>query len=253
MIIAEKKGENDGVAEHYREGHLHLPEPMSANKIPVLVIEDEESIASFVAMYLESEGYSVTVAGTGSEGLAQAAAKQPRLVLLDLMLPDIDGFEVCRSLRQVSDVPIIMLTARDASTDKVVGLELGADDYVTKPFEPRELVARVKSVLRRSEAMSRGADEVITAGDVTLDPGRHEVKVRGSEVKMTAKEFELLQFLMINRGLALSRQQLLEQVWGYDFYGDTRTIDVHINQVRKKLDGAVTIETVRSVGYKLAG
>ncbi|MCL4472791.1 MAG: response regulator transcription factor [Actinobacteria bacterium] len=235
----------------FHEQFFTLLEPMTVNKSSILVIEDEESIASFVSMYLKKEGFSVDVAGTGSFGLKLAKENSPRVILLDLMLPDIDGFEVCRRLRHDSDVPIIMLTARDAATDKVVGLELGADDYITKPFDPRELVARVKSVLRRSEAASRGEDAVITVGEVTLHPGRREVQVGGEEVKLTAKEFELLHFLMINQGLALSRRQLLEQVWGYDFYGDTRTIDVHINQVRKKLGDAVRIETVRSVGYKL--
>lgn len=218
---------------------------------PVLLIEDEESIASFVAMYLEKEGFAVVSAVTGAAGLALAREKQPRVILLDLMLPDIDGFEICRQLRQESEVPIIMLTARDASTDKVLGLELGADDYITKPFDPRELVARVKSLLRRSEVMANGADAPLSVGPLTLDPGRREVTISGEEVKLTAREFGLLHFMIVNRGLALSRQQLLERVWGYEFFGDTRTVDVHINQVRKKLGDSVRIETVRSIGYKL--
>jgi len=218
---------------------------------PVLLIEDEESIASFVAMYLEKEGFAVVSAVTGAAGLALAREKQPRVILLDLMLPDIDGFEICRQLRQESEVPIIMLTARDASTDKVLGLELGADDYITKPFDPRELVARVKSLLRRSEVMANGADAPLSVGPLTLDPGRREVTINGEEAKLTAREFELLHFMIVNRGLALSRQQLLERVWGYEFFGDTRTVDVHINQVRKKLGDSVRIETVRSIGYKL--
>lgn len=221
-------------------------------KSAILIIEDEESIASFVAMYLEKEGFAVTVAATGTEGLAQAGEKNPRVIILDLMLPDIDGFEICRLLRGESDVPIIMLTARDDATDKVVGLELGADDYITKPFDPRELVARVKSVLRRTGKHAH-AGEVLTVGEVTLHPDRHEVMASGKEMKLTAKEFDLLAFLMINRGLALSRQQLLEQVWGYEFFGDTRTVDVHINQLRKKLGDTLKIETVRSIGYKLSG
>jgi len=221
------------------------------DQLPILVIEDETSIASFIAMYLEKEGYSVTVAATGAEGLAQASEKMPRVVILDLMLPDIDGFEICRLLRGESDVPIIMLTARDDATDKVNGLELGADDYITKPFDPRELVARVKSVLRRAEP--HDGDDVLTAGEIVLDPVRHEVTCSGDEVSLTAKEFDLLAYLILNRGLALSRQQLLEQVWGYEFFGDTRTVDVHINQLRKKLGGALNIETVRSIGYKLSG
>lgn len=218
---------------------------------PVLLIEDEESIASFVTMYLEKEGFAVVSAVTGAAGLALAREKQPRVILLDLMLPDIDGFEICRQLRQESEVPIIMLTARDASTDKVLGLELGADDYITKPFDPRELVARVKSLLRRSEVMASGADAPLSVGPLTLDPGRREVTINGEEAKLTAREFELLHFMIVNRGLALSRQQLLERVWGYEFFGDTRTVDVHINQVRKKLGDSVRIETIRSIGYKL--
>jgi len=203
------------------------------DKLPILVIEDEESIASFVAMYLEKEGFAVTVAASGTEGLAQAGEKKPRVVILDLMLPDIDGFEICRLLRSDSDVPIIMLTARDDATDKVMGLELGADDYITKPFDPRELVARVKSVLRRAEPHSSSENEALTAGEVTLYPDRHEVTAFGKEVKLTAKEFDLLAFLMLNRGLALSRQQLLEKVWGYDFFGDTRTVTMELYQSRR--------------------
>lgn len=222
-------------------------------KTKILLIEDEKSIASFISMYLEKEGYAVTAAASGEDGLALAADNCPDLVLLDVMLPGIDGFEVCRRLRRDSDVPVIMLTARDGSTDKVVGLELGADDYVTKPFEPRELVARVKAVLRRVDAAGGKVPETLVVGPVELDSGRHEVKAAGRHVKLTAKEFELLQYLMFNHGLALTRQQLLEQVWGYDFFGDTRTVDVHINQLRKKLGDAVDIETVRGVGYKLLG
>ena len=222
-------------------------------KTKTLVVEDEASIASFISMYLEQEGYEVMLASTGEEGLKLAADNRPDLVLLDIMLPGIDGFEVCRRLRQESDIPIIMLTARDTSTDKVVGLELGADDYVTKPFEPRELVARAKAVLRRAATGDEPASEVIEAGEVRLDSARREVRAAGDEVRLTAKEFELLHYLMFNRGLALTRQQLLEQVWGYEFYGDTRTVDVHINQLRKKLGDALAIETVRGIGYKLVG
>lgn len=219
----------------------------------ILIVEDEESIASFVSMYLQEEGYKVISAANGEDGLARAGDGAPELVILDIMLPDIDGFEVCRRLRQDSDIPIIMLTARDTSTDKVVGLELGADDYITKPFDPRELVARVKSVLRRVTAAGEPEPELLSAGELALDTARHEVKAGEEEFKLTAKEFELLQYLMLNKGLALSRQQLLEHVWGYEFYGDTRTVDVHINQLRKKLGDAVAIETVWGVGYKLTG
>ncbi len=222
-----------------------------SNKL-VLLIEDEESIASFVAMFLRKEGFEVDMATDGASGLKLASQHSPQVIILDLMLPDMDGFEVCRRIRHDSDVPIIMLTARDAATDKVVGLELGADDYVTKPFDPRELVARVKSVLRRAQMSAQAAEAgPLSAGEVVLDPDRHEVSVGGEPVQVTAKEFDLLHYLMLNRGLALSRQQLLEHVWGYDFLGDTRTVDVHINQVRKKLGEAGEIETVWGVGYKL--
>lgn len=218
----------------------------------MLLIEDEESIASFVSMYLENEGFTVESASTGTVGL-KLVAKEPQVVILDLMLPDIDGFEICRRIRQDSDVPIIMLTARDAATDKVVGLELGADDYITKPFDPRELVARVKSVLRRTQASRQEKAAVLTVDQATIDSDRREVTAKGKAVKLTAREFDLLYYLIVNKGLALSRQQLLEHVWGYDFFGDTRTVDVHINQVRKKMGRSVKIETVRSIGYKLSG
>ncbi|MHB1381841.1 MAG: response regulator transcription factor [Thermoleophilia bacterium] len=218
----------------------------------ILIVEDEQGIASFIAMYLEKEGYAVTAAANGEDCLARAVEGRPDLVLLDIMLPDIDGFEVCRRLRQDTDIPIIMLTARDDSTDKVVGLELGADDYITKPFEPRELVARVKAVLRRSEG-GGPAPVALAAGALRLDNARHEVEAAGVPVRLTAKEFELLSYLMLNRGLALSRQQLLEHVWGYDFFGGTRTVDVHVNLLRKKLGDALVLETVRGVGYKLIG
>ena len=218
--------------------------------ITILLVEDEKNIASFIAMYLEKEGFSVQVAASGGEGIALAARGAPQLVILDIMLPDMDGFEVCRRLRKESDIPIIMLTARDAPTDKVVGLELGADDYITKPFEPRELVARVRSVLRRYAPQGREQKGPVSSGSVTVDPERHEVAVAGDLVKLTGKEFDLLHYLILNAGIALSRQQLLEGVWGYDFVGDTRTVDVHINQLRKKLGEAVAIETVWGVGYK---
>src|SRR5207253_2130897 len=172
-----------------------------------------------------------------------------RLVVPDVGLPDIDGLEVCRRLRQQSSIPVIFLTARDGEVDRVLGLELGADDYVTKPFSPPELVARVKAVLRRTEQV--GGAEVIQIGDAVIDVGRREVRVRGDAVAFTTKEFELLQFLAERPGLALSRQQILDGVWGYDWYGDTRTVDVHLAQIRKKLDGTVRIDTVRGVGYRL--
>jgi two-component system, OmpR family, alkaline phosphatase synthesis response regulator PhoP len=177
------------------------------------------------------------------------AEHRPRLVVLDVGLPDIDGLEVCRRLRRMSTVPVIFLTARDGEIDRVLGLELGADDYVTKPFSPPELVARVKAVLRRTGHV--GGAELIQAGDAVVDLGRREVRVRGDVVAFTTKEFELLRFLAERPGLALSRQQILDGVWGYDWFGDSRTVDVHVAQIRKKLDGAVRIDTVRGVGYRL--
>jgi DNA-binding response OmpR family regulator len=173
----------------------------------------------------------------------------PRLVVLDVGLPDIDGLEVCRRLRQTSNIPVIFLTARDGEVDRVLGLELGGDDYVTKPFSPAELVARVKAVLRRVDGGP--AAEVMQSGEVAIDAGRREVRVAGDAVEFTTKEFDLLRYLAERPGLALSRQQILDGVWGYDWYGDARTVDVHIAQVRKKLGDAVEITTVRGVGYRL--
>jgi DNA-binding response OmpR family regulator len=215
----------------------------------VLVVDDEPNIADLIELYLAREGYRVVKAGGGEAGLRAVAEHRPRLVVLDVGLPDIDGLEVCRRLRQTSTIPVIFLTARDGEVDRVLGLELGADDYVTKPFSPAELVARVKAVLRRTDQV--GGAEVIAAGDVTVDLGRREVRVRGEAVAFTTKEFELLQFLAERPGLALSRQQILDGVWGYDWFGDSRTVDVHVAQIRKKLDGAVQINTVRGVGYRL--
>jgi len=225
----------------------------SSDAQTVLVVEDEASIASFVAMYLRNAGYDVKVAPTGRDALTLAASHSPSLIILDLMLPDIDGIEVCRRLRQDSDVPILMLTARDEDVDKIVGLEVGADDYLTKPFNPRELVARVKSVLRRSTPERNQAKTTqITHGPLLVDSGRREVRVDGREVQLAPKEFDLLWELLDHNGLVLTRDQLLERVWGYTFAGDTRTVDVHIRQLRRKLEDASPIVTVWGVGYKAA-
>ena len=219
----------------------------------VLVVEDEESIASFVAMYLKKGGFSVSTAATGTEALTKAAAESPALIVLDLALPDIDGIDVCRRIRQRSDVPILMLTARDDDVDKIIGLEVGADDYLTKPFNPRELVARVKSILRRAAPSRRSLESaVLTHGSLTIDAGRREVRVDGTEVQLAPKEFDLLWELLDHRGLVLTRDQLLERVWGYTFAGDTRTVDVHVRQLRRKLGEACPIVTVWGVGYKVA-
>jgi DNA-binding response OmpR family regulator len=227
---------------------------MTASAVPtILVVEDESSIASFVALYLKNAGYAVRTAATGSEGLSQAAAHEPSLIVLDLMLPDIDGIEVCRRIRRRSEVPILMLTARDEDVDKIIGLEVGADDYLTKPFNPRELVARVKSILRRSVSEGREVEsKQLKHGDLEIDAGRREVRVSGEEIQLAPKEFDLLWELLDHKGLVLTRDQLLERVWGYTFAGDTRTVDVHVRQLRRKLGEASPIVTVWGVGYKVA-
>ncbi len=226
---------------------------MSAAAPSILVVEDEGSIASFVSLYLKNAGYTVRTASTGSEALSQAAAQMPNLIVLDLMLPDIDGIEVCKRIRQQSDVPILMLTARDEDVDKIIGLEVGADDYLTKPFNPRELVARVKSILRRAAPERREREsEVIDHGDLHIDAGRREVTVGDEEIQLAPKEFDLLWELLDHRGLVLTRDQLLERVWGYTFAGDTRTVDVHVRQLRRKLGDASPIVTVWGVGYKVS-
>jgi two-component system, OmpR family, alkaline phosphatase synthesis response regulator PhoP len=226
---------------------------VAASSPNVLVVEDEASIASFVSLYLKNAGYTVRTAATGSEALAQATAQEPALIVLDLMLPDIDGIEVCRRIRKASDVPILMLTARDEDVDKIIGLEVGADDYLTKPFNPRELVARVKSILRRAApAREERESAQLRHGDLVIDAGRREVHVGGDEIQLAPKEFDLLWELLDHRGLVLTRDQLLERVWGYTFAGDTRTVDVHVRQLRRKLGEASPIVTVWGVGYKVS-
>jgi DNA-binding response OmpR family regulator len=220
----------------------------------ILVVDDEVNIVELARMYLEQEGFRVRAADDGVKALEMIAQRPPALMVLDLMLPGVDGWEVCRRVRSgkaAPDLPIIMLTARDDDVDKIVGLELGADDYVTKPFNPRELVARVKALLRRTRRAVR-PEAPVHVGDVTIDPARHEVTVAGKQVALRPKEFDLLLTLAEHRGIVLSRGQLLDLVWGYDFYGETRTVDVHIGHLRKRLaDSCVEIETVLSVGYKL--
>jgi len=226
---------------------------LTAGAQTILVVEDEASIASFVSLYLKNAGYDVKTAATGSEALSQTAAGETSLIILDLMLPDIDGIEVCRRIRQRSEVPILMLTARDEDVDKIIGLEVGADDYLTKPFNPRELVARVKSILRRSAPERREAESAqLRHGELLIDAGRREVRVGEQEVQLAPKEFDLLWELLDHRGLVLTRDQLLERVWGYTFAGDTRTVDVHVRQLRRKLGDASPIVTVWGVGYKVS-
>ena len=219
----------------------------------VLVVEDEASISSFISLYLKNSGYEVKTASTGAEAIQQLQSGPVSLILLDLMLPDIDGIDLARRLRQKWDVPILMLTARDEDVDKIIGLEVGADDYMTKPFNPRELIARVKAILRRSAPERREREEkVMRHGDLVIDAGRREVRVGETEVQLAPKEFDLLWELLDHKGLVLTRDQLLERVWGYTFAGDTRTVDVHVRQLRRKLGEASPIVTVWGVGYKVA-
>jgi DNA-binding response OmpR family regulator len=229
------------------------PDVTRAQSHSILVVEDEPSIASFVGMYLERAGFAVRKASTGQGAIEQADAQAPSLVILDLMLPDLDGIDVCRRIRQRSDVPILMLTARDDDIDKIIGLEVGADDYLTKPFNPGELVARVKSILRRANPERRELESAsLQHGELKIDAGRREVTVAEDEIQLAPKEFDLLWELLDHRGLVLTRDQLLERVWGYTFAGDTRTVDVHVRQLRRKLGNASPIVTVWGVGYKVS-
>ncbi len=221
----------------------------------ILVADDEPNIVKLLRLYLHEEGYEVVAARDGREALDRFRAEKPDLVVLDLMMPQLGGFEVCMEIRKESDVPVIMLTARSDDVDKVVGLEMGADDYVTKPFNPRELIARVKANLRRREwdrqAGETGEPSAITVGDVTLDPASRDVMVAGERVRLRQREFDLLAAFMRHPNVALDRERLLSLVWGEDFYGDARTIDVHVAWLREKLKQAQPkIETVWGVGYK---
>ena len=221
----------------------------------VLVVEDEESFSDPLAYMLRREGYEVDIATTGTAGLEQFERSGADLVLLDLMLPGISGTELCRLLRQRSNVPIIRVTARDGEVDKVVGLELGADDYVTKPFSSRELVARIRAVMRRNLDAEELLPGIIEAGPVRMDVERHVVTVAGEAIAMPLKEFELLELLLRNTGRVLTRGQLIDRVWGADYVGDTKTLDVHVKRLRAKIepDPAVPkyLVTVRGLGYKL--
>ena len=218
----------------------------------VLVVDDEKNIVQLARLYLNKEGYEVESAYDGLEALKMAKSVRPDLIILDLMMPEMDGLEVCRELRKTSNVPIIMLTAKGDDIDRIVGLEIGADDYMTKPFNPRELVARVKAVLRRT-AQDAPAQAVLEAGGLHLDTASREVTLDGAAVTLRAKEFDLLTAFMRYAGIVLDRERLLHLVWGADYYGDTRTIDVHVAWLREKLAAAknVKIQTVWGVGYKL--
>ena len=217
----------------------------------VVVVEDDPSIADLVDTYLRRDGFRVYQAPDGETALKTIKDRQPKLLILDLGLPGlIDGIEVCRQVRACSDIPIIMLTARDDELDRVLGLELGADDYVTKPFSPRELVARVKAILRRADRPAV-APVIVTVGAVEVDLGRREARLAGQPIPLATREFDLLQYLCENQGRALSRRQLLDGVWGPDWIGDDRTVDVHVRQLRKKFGDALPLDTVWGVGYRM--
>jgi DNA-binding response OmpR family regulator len=219
----------------------------------VLIVDDEPNIVQLARMYLERDGFRVETARDGHIALECVNRLRPALMVLDIMLPGIDGLEVCRALRAKDNpVAILMLTARDEDVDKIIGLEMGADDYLTKPFNPRELVARVKAILRRGERRIQPVEAPLQIGLLIIDPARHEVTIDGQPVELRHQEFNLLLTLAVHKGMVLSREKLLELAWGYDYAGETRTVDVHIGHLRKKLAGSrVRIETVTSDGYKL--
>ena len=220
----------------------------------VLVIEDEESFRDALQFMLSREGFDVVLAADGAEGMKQFDSKNPDIVLLDLMLPEVSGTEVCRYIRTKSNVPVIMLTAKDTEIDKVVGLELGADDYVTKPFSTRELLARIKAVLRRGTDVEFDSVGAVEGGPIRMDVERHALSVNGEAVSMPLKEFELLEFLMRNSGRVLTRGQLMDRVWGSNYVGDGKTLDVHVKRIRSKIEpdpaNPVYLTTVRGLGYR---
>jgi len=223
-------------------------------KQQILVVDDEPNIIQLARLYLERDGFAVSSVGNGQKALEAVRTQHPDLVVLDVMLPLVDGFEVCRRLRaEDNPVPIIMVTARDDDLDKILGLELGADDYLTKPFNPRELVARVRAVLRRGGPSQQSvSEEPIQIGDLLIDLAGREIRINGVPVELRTQEFEVLKVLVENKGVVLSREQLLSKAWGYDFYGQTRTVDVHIAQLRRKIAASqIQIETITGIGYKL--
>lgn len=228
---------------------------MSQKKI--LIVDDEEHILELIKFNLEKNGFEVATLDNGEAAIGFLQANPVDLVVLDLMLPGMDGLEVCKSIRRVDGLeklPIIMLTARSEETDRILGLELGADDYLTKPFSVRELIARIKAVLRRSEDKQAIKSKILKIKDIILDTEKHEVSINGELIDLTLKEFELLKILIENRGKVLTRNLLLDEVWGYDYFGETRTVDVHIRHLRKKIgddESGEYIETIRGVGYKM--
>lgn len=219
----------------------------------ILVVDDEQSIVTLLQFNLEQAGYSVVVALDGKEALQIAKKEKPDLMVLDLMLPELNGLEVCKELRQAKiNTPILMLTAKDDELDKIIGLELGADDYLTKPFSPREVVARVKAILRRSQVQEEGVQDRIIIGKLEIIPDNYEASFEGESLELTPKEFELLLYLAQHKGRVLTREQLLNAIWNYDFVGDTRIVDVHISHLRDKIEASY-IKTIRGLGYKLDG
>ncbi len=224
-------------------------------KTKILIVDDEENICELVRLYIEKEGFEAIIAGDGQDAMTKFAAEKPDLILLDIMLPIKDGWQVCREIRAQSNVPIIMLTAKGETFDKVLGLELGADDYVVKPFEPKELIARIRAVLRRSagsEEEKPNEDELVFDG-LKINQSTYEVYIDDKKVEMPPKEFELLYFLAKNTNKVFTRDQLLDEIWGYEFFGDSRTVDVHIKRIREKLEGkdrTWSLKTVWGVGYK---
>ncbi len=224
---------------------------MANNK--VLIVDDDTHISELIKVYFEKDGFSTVTANNGKKAIELFKDEAPSIVILDVMMPEMDGWQVCREIRRVSNIPIIMLTAKGETFDKVLGLELGADDYMVKPFEPKELIARVKAVLRRSDAKEVSAEKEIVFPNLTINLSNYELKINGSIVEVPPKELELLYFLASNPNRVFTREQLLEEVWGFDYFGDSRTVDVHIKRLREKLEGVEAnwqLKTVWGVGYK---
>ena len=219
-----------------------------------LVVEDDEHISELISLYIGKEGFDVKQIYNGDEAVKEFVTYQPDIVLLDLMLPGKDGYSICREIRKMSAVPIIILTAKGETFDKVLGFEFGADDYIVKPFDPKELVARIKAILRRYDIDTKKQTKSITYGDISIDPESYTILYRGEKVDLPHKEFEILLFLMSHPNKVYTREQLLNEIWGYDFYGDTRTVDVHIKRIRERIpsDGEIGVKTIRGVGYKFA-
>lgn len=224
---------------------------MANNK--VLIADDDQHIAELIKVYFEKDGFTTVIANDGKKAVEMFKSEAPAIVILDVMMPEMDGWQVCREIRRVSNIPIIMLTAKGETFDKVLGLELGADDYMVKPFEPKELIARVKAVLRRSDTKETSAEKEIVFPKLTINLSNYELKINGNIVEIPPKELELLYFLASNPNRVFTREQLLEEVWGFDYFGDSRTVDVHIKRLREKLEGIEAnwqLKTVWGVGYK---